>query len=296
MQLNERTLQKLREIINSDDNEIHYRSGPMLVKLFNSLGYNDVYASGFPSRKDYTDKKLMGINNTPKLDECIKKVFSVENYVDDIEELDHRISDFNKYLKFNKWQIVRDNATIILKQIDKVVVPDSTENKVTSTEESFLRLTFDVNVRALKLDSEICNVIEQRLHEIESCINNGAPLASIFLIGSTLEGILSGIMSTFPKQFNQAQSAPKNSSTGKTKPFQEWTLNNMIDASAEIGILKQDVKKFSHVVREFRNYIHPYQQLVSHFSPDKHTAMICLQVLKAAIHEISEYRKTAETR
>lgn len=45
------------------------------------------------------------------------------------------------------------------------------------------------------------------------------------------------------------------------------------------------------MVREFRNYIHPYQQLCSKFTPDKHTALICLQVLKALIAKIGEYVK-----
>ena len=42
----------------------------------------------------------------------------------------------------------------------------------------------------------------------------------------------------------------------------------------------------------FRNYIHPYSQMMSHFCPDKQTVLICFQVLKAAISQISEYRKS----
>ena len=76
------------------------------------------------------------------------------------------------------------------------------------------------------------------------------------------------------------------------RKFPDWTLNNFIDVAAEVEILKQDVKKFSHVVRDFRNYIHPYQQMASRFSPDKQTALICLQVLKAAIFQIGEYNKS----
>lgn len=140
-------------------------------------------------------------------------------------------------------------------------------------------------------DKNISGIIKERLCEVESCIKNGTPLASIFMIGSILEGILLGTASAFPRQFNQAQCAPKDKDTGKVRIFPEWTLNNMIDVAAEIGILKQDVKKFSHVVRDFRNYIHPYQQMSSQFSPDKHTAMICFQVLKAAIYQIGDYRK-----
>ena len=293
VQLKERTLQKLREVINGD-NTPYYKTGPKLVEFFNSLGSNDRYGQGFPSRWFYTDEKLKHINGTPELDKCIKKIFSVEDHIEDIAGLDQMIEDFNKYLAFDKWQVIRDNDTITFRRLDKVVVAGLQKASSDMREEDFLKLNFAVNVDALKLDASISAIIKQRLCETESCVKNDAPLASIFLIGSILEGILLGTASSFPRQFNQAQSAPKNKDTGKVKNFPEWTLNNMIDVAAEIGILKQDVKKFSHVVRDFRNYIHPYQQMSSQFSPDKHTAMICFQVLKAAIYQIGDYRKAVD--
>lgn len=41
------------------------------------------------------------------------------------------------------------------------------------------------------------------------------------------------------------------------------------------------------MLRDFRNYIHPYEQWSSGFNPDEHTALISWQVLKAAIHDLS---------
>lgn len=61
-----------------------------------------------------------------------------------------------------------------------------------------------------------------------------------------------GIACSYPRLFNQIQSAPKNEA-GTVRKFLEWKLNNYIEAASEIGFLKQDVKKFSHVVRDFRN-------------------------------------------
>ncbi|WP_294535684.1 hypothetical protein [uncultured Rhodoblastus sp.] len=58
----------------------------------------------------------------------------------------------------------------------------------------------------------------------------------------------------------------------------------------EGGLLKRDVKKFSHGLRDFRNYIHPYEQMVSGFSPDEHTAKVCFKVLKAALASVAGER------
>ena len=73
--------------------------------------------------------------------------------------------------------------------------------------------------------------------------------------------------------------------------FQDWTLNNLIDVAKEVGFLNEDVKKFSHSLRDFRNYIHPRLQADAKFNPDEHTAKICFQVLKAAIYQITKIQK-----
>ena len=103
----------------------------------------------------------------------------------------------------------------------------------------------------------------------------------------TLEGVLLGLAQNSPAMYNQAKSAPKDNKTGKIRLFHEWTLSNLIDVSCEVGFLREDVKKFSHSLRDFRNYIHPFQQMSENFSPDENTAKICFQVLKAALFQIN---------
>jgi len=289
MKLCKKTLEKLREIINGD-NIANYRTGSRLVEFFNELGAHDTYGQGFPSRYAYTDEKLQSINGTPELDKCIRNAFAVIDFVGRIKELDDLISGFNKYMAFDKWQVIRDNDIITFKKLDRVIL-EANEVNVETGEDEFLKQIFKVDINSMGLELAISDIIEQRLSEIEICIKNNASLASILLIGSVMEGILLGTALMFPLQFNKSLSAPKDRNTEKVKKFQDWTLNNFIDVSSEIGILKQDVKKFSHVVRDFRNYIHPYEQMGSKFSPDKQTALICYQVLKAAINQIGTFRK-----
>ena len=109
----------------------------------------------------------------------------------------------------------------------------------------------------------------------------------ILLIGSTIEGILFGLAKKYPKPFNESSSAPKNKDN-KVKILKDWTLNDLINVSSSLGIIDEDVKKHSHSVREFRNYIHPYEQLKSEFYPDDNTAKISWQVLKACIMQLNK--------
>ncbi len=159
------------------------------------------------------------------------------------------------------------------------------------SEKEFLDKDFgSISLENLNIDSSLIPILDNRLKEASLCLNSGASLGSIFLCGSILEGILLGVAIRYPQKFNQASASPKDKN-GKVKPFHEWTLAQFIDTACELGLLKLDIKKFSQSLRDFRNYIHPYQQLTTNFHPDKHTAKICYQVLKAAIANLNGDRR-----
>lgn len=282
MVLSKKTLEKLRELINE---ETEYRSGPKIIQFFNELGFKDVYEKGFPSRWFFTDQKLDQINGTPKLDLCIKKVLAPVNFIGRFQDLDKHVAEFNQYLTFDKWTLVRDQAELSLKKLDKIII-DDVEGK--DNENEFLSREFaNVRVSKLNLEGAVSDVLDHRIEEIEKCFTGKSPLAVILLAGSTLEGILLGLAIAHPKHFNSITCSPKDK-TGKTKQFQYWTLSNLIDAAKELNLIQYDTHKFSHSLRDFRNYIHPFEQMSSGFKPREHTAKICLQVLKAAVFEMGE--------
>jgi hypothetical protein len=132
-------------------------------------------------------------------------------------------------------------------------------------------------------------IIEKRLEEAHKALGVGAYLSVIFLCGSVLEAVLLGAAQKEPSRFNQSSVSAK-ANDGSVKRFHEWSLAQFIDAACEIGLLKPDVKKFSHGLRDFRNYIHPYEQMTSGFMPDEHTAKVCFQVLKAALASVAGER------
>ena len=156
----------------------------------------------------------------------------------------------------------------------------------------FLKQNFgQINWQRLNIENEpLENVLKQRVDEIQKALTKNMPLSVIFLCGSTLEGLLLDVISRNPKIFNQAQSAPKNQN-GKVKKFQDWSLKDMINVAHKVELLDLDVKKHSHTLRDFRNYIHPLQQSYSNFFPDIETAKISWQVLQAAISQIIKNQK-----
>lgn len=283
MQLNKKSLEKLREIINGDDTEF-YKTGYELVQFFNQLGFDDVYKNPFPSRWQYTDEKLSALNGTDGLWECIKLTFAVIDYTECLDVLDAQIAVFNKYLAFDKLKLIRSQSVISFTELPEVIIDDTGES---SEEQQFLQRTFNVDVGALCFEGNLQNIIEKRIEEICTCTENGAYLSAVIMIGSVMEAVLLGTAKRFPRLFNQAACAPK--SNGVVKGYRDWSLSNFIDVSYEIEILSLDVKNFSHELRNFRNLIHPNEQLTARYYPTRSASLISFQVLKATVEQIGEF-------
>lgn len=163
--------------------------------------------------------------------------------------------------------------------------------KQPGTVDEFLNRVFTIpDIQSLPIEASAVSIIESRFSEARTALQAGAYLSVIFLCGSVLEAVLLSTAQKEPARFNQATASPK-ASDGNVKRFHEWSLAQLIDVAYEVGVLKPDVKKFSHGLRDFRNYIHPYEQMVSGFAPDDHTAKVCLQVLKAALASVAGTRK-----
>jgi|TARA_R110000764_G_scaffold64170_5_gene135204 hypothetical protein len=168
-------------------------------------------------------------------------------------------------------------------------VKNKSDKKVGETIEDFLQKDFEVvSLEKLRIDGSVIDILNSRITEIQNSIKSKSALSCIILCGSVLEGIFLGVASNKMKEFNQCEISPKNRTTNKVLAFNEWSLSNFIDVSNKLGLIGLDVKKYSHSLRDFRNYVHPYQQMVSGFNPDIETAKISWQVLKAAITDLSK--------
>ena len=168
---------------------------------------------------------------------------------------------------------------------------EAPKKKPAKTVEVFLREEFALpDIGKLPIEPAVVPIIEKRVEEARRTLAAGAYLSVVMLCGSILEAVLLGNAQKEPARFNRSGASPKGPE-GEVKRFQDWTLAQFIDVASDVGILKPDVQKFSHGLRDFRNYIHPYEQLVSHFTPDEHTAAVCFQVLKAALASVAGERR-----
>ena len=292
IQLSPKTIQRLVVLINE---ETTYRSGPMLVALFNEVGFRDVYGRGFPSRGTFTEEHLKRINGREELERLIRRVFNPREFSECPEKFTACVDSFNAELSFDGWNIYWDEGLndISFRRVRPADAMSSITRRkiVIETEDDFLKKEFkDITFDGLISIPSVQAIVEARLVELKHCLDVNAPLSAIFLTGSILEAVLLSISTSNPRLFCGAASSPKDKD-GNVIPITKWRLESLINVAKELGYLKEDVHRFCHVVRDFRNYIHPFEQNARGFSPDINTAKICLQVLKGAIAQVHEKLK-----
>ena len=278
------TLESLADFICGDDDTRFpaYRSSSYLTLFFESVGINAVHDGS--TRKWWTLDVLNQLN-VSDLEKVILRLVDIREYKGNRESLELAVKSMNDILSMEDMKVAFQGKTPFLEKLnvesDPIVDTSSTGEK-----QDFLKKEFYVDISGLGLSPELESVVQLRIDEIHKTENAEAALSSIFLAGSTLEGVLLNTATLYSYEFVSANASPKDKN-GKVKPLPEWGLSGFIDTAYELGFIGLDVQKFSHVLRDFRNYIHPYQQAQSQFDPDSHTSEICAQVLKAAVADIA---------
>jgi hypothetical protein len=281
------TKERIAELICGDDTDKcpTYRSSSNLTRFFQSIGIN-VEHDG--STRKWWALEQLNILNGNDLQKVILRLASPREYGGDKDKVKKALKTVNEILEVESLKI-RINGIepeLIKFSPDFNYEEDSTEEK----QEEELEPLPPPKFEELGLEPGIGAILLNRWNEIQKCVDSGANLAAIILMGSLLEGFILGIMQQFPKHANTTTCTPKDKD-GKAKSFAGWTLSEMIDVAHSVGWLQLDVKRFSHALREFRNLIHPYEQLVRKANPDDDTIKISWLVVQAASNDIAEWIK-----
>lgn len=142
------------------------------------------------------------------------------------------------------------------------------------------------NISPLGLRTELAENITYRWEEAMRCFTAEAYLSCIVMLGGLLEGLLLGVMQKNPSTANQCKSTPRSKDTGKPEGFSRWTLNEMITVARECSWLDYDAQKFSHALRDYRNLIHPHEQIQQATTPDDSSCRISFEITHKAVSDL----------
>jgi hypothetical protein len=291
-ELDSATLDSLADFICGDGERFPiYRSGSYLTRFFADINIDAVHDGS--TRKWWTLGILKQLPPS-ELERVILRLVDPRIYGGKKDLLGMAVRSMSEILAMDNLGIGFIQNRPVLTDVAPTTfdVEELKRAPVAADAEVFLEQQFsdDICIEDLRVDAVISGFLQSRINEVQAIRRDKAPLATIFLLGSTLEGILIAVACNDIKRFMTAASAPKDKSQNVLK-IQDWTLNSLIDVAHQIGILSLDVKKFSHVLRDFRNYVHPYRQMSEDFSPDQDTVDICWQVFKAAVSQLKESSK-----
>jgi hypothetical protein len=268
-----------------------YRSSSSLTRFFQNLNI-DVTHDG-STRKVWVLEVLNQLQPAD-IEKVILRLVDLREYKGARGNLKQAVQSMNEILLIDNLAVGFDNAQPFIKNAATFMFDEAGTFKAITTkdEEEFLNKQFgdDLKIQVLGLDPVITSYLQQRVDEAQSCPKNKVPLGTIFLLGSTLEGILLAVALKDQAKYMRSKTAPKKAGVVKNNIY-EWKLAELIEVAYEVDDLKLDVKLFSHVLRDFRNYIHPFHQMQQSFNPDQHTVDICWQVFKAAFYQLKVRQK-----
>lgn len=276
------TKERIAEMICGDDTSRHpvYRSSTYLTKFFQDIGINEVHDGS--TRKWWTLGVIERLNG-PLLQKVVLRLASPKLYGGNRDHIRMALNTLNEILSV-------EGLKIKLNGIQPELVREAPNFDFSEpAADRELKPLPPPDFESLQLESGVAEVLMNRWEEIQRCIDSNATLAAVIMMGSMLEGFLLGIMQKYPRIANSAKNAPTRD--GKVKHFADWSLSEMIDVSHDVGWIQLDVKKFSHALREFRNIVHPYQQLALRTFPDQDTCNISWLVVQAACNDIAAWIK-----
>jgi len=277
--MDENTLNNIAGFIcGNDENHPVYRSSSKITEFFGRAGLPQFVHDGSTRQRWILDR--LKECNREQLANVLKRLVSPREYGGDREAIKSALIQINEilYVEGFKLKLVGMEPKFETISVDFSEDGDEIESLKPLPAPNFL---------ALGLESRVGEILKNRWDEAQRCVDAEAYLSATIIMGSMLEGLLLGVCQRYPSVANKCPSAPKDLKAGKIKNFANWSLSEMIDVAHQVGWLGLDVKKFSHSLREFRNLIHPYEQMVTGMNPDSDTCGIFWLVVQAAVNDLA---------
>lgn len=270
------TLELLADFICGDAGPI-YRSSSQLTQFFHKAGLDSFVHDG-STRKRWVLNALETLGEAD-LDRVVLMLADPREYR--IQQIDYQdaLDKLNDIVVFEGKWVKLNGVFPEMTAVDPAVSQIETR-QIQNSEPAA------PDFSRMAINQQLAIILEDRWSAAHICVDSEAYLMGIIAMGSLLEGLLLAAFENNPRLANQANASPKGPE-GRVKPFSEWTLSNMIDVSRELGWIGLDVSKFSHSLREFRNLVHPKEQLSTGAIPDKDTCAISWEVVQAAISDLS---------
>jgi hypothetical protein len=268
--LDENTLDRIADLICDSDGPNH-RQAWQLPIFFRQAGWADVPEYTEIGRKHWVLELLHERRNDPSaIEKALRRLTDPREYPDGPGEAQLVARALNRTLALEGLKVTyAGGRPVVVRLAAAMVSPDAPAP-----------IDLQRDMSAFIRDGAMAGILQMRLDEAATCREHGACLATIILLGSVLEGALLDVAFRFIATAMQSSRAPKG------KKLAAWTLAELIDVEHELGWIQPDVQAFSHSLRDYRNFVHPREQLKRQEFPDQDTVSVCWDVVIAALNDL----------
>lgn len=130
-------------------------------------------------------------------------------------------------------------------------------------------------------DSAIRIIVERDYREAQRAYISECWKSVIILCGGMIEAVLTDLLTQNEKLAKSSPGAPKNSDITR------WDLVDLIKIAVALKLVSVGVEKLSHSIREYRNLVHPGNEVRNNLRFDSEEARIALEVLNIVHRDLS---------
>lgn len=131
-------------------------------------------------------------------------------------------------------------------------------------------------------DARLRTILERDYSEIQRAFIATCWKSVIVLAGGAIEAILTDLLLQHPK-------GAKAASKASQKPdITAWDLADLINVCVELKLVSTGIERLSHPVREYRNLVHPGNELRNKLTFGPEEAKIALEVLHILHRDLSK--------
>ena len=274
--LDPNTLEQLAGLICDTDGP-HHRQYWQLEKFFTNAGWFGVPPYDDIGRERWTRELLLSRRDDPaSMAQIIRRLADPREYPDDPDSAVAIAERLNRILAFEGLQVSYLNGRPELVERDPAF----------RTPAASAPLSLRADLAEIVHDNALTELLRKRLDEARTCREYGAPLSSVIMLGSVLEGVLNDVAMQHKAEAYRCRLAPKDRD-GKPRPISDWSLVQLVDVAHACGWIELDARRFSHELREYRNMVHPARELADMHHPDEDTVAICWNVVVAALNDLA---------
>ncbi|GAA2750362.1 MULTISPECIES: hypothetical protein [Kitasatospora] len=264
--LDENTLEELARVVAGDD-DLYYRRGFEIAAFLKRAGWQEVPEYDGQYRREWATELLMERRDVSgEIEKVLLRLADPREYLDEPALLAEVVAAVNSFLIHEGYRLENPGGSARLVPCDPALAHPThygaTELKAVMAD--------------VIADDSMAELLQRRLDEARTCYANGAHVAAIIMLGSLMEGVLlQSVVERDPSLLGRSTE-------------DRVTLHALIEACHGAGWIGADAKRFSHELREYRNFVHPKAESRQSHRPDRDTLSICWQVVNAALNDLAE--------